>query len=217
MNDNSLTPSDKQPEKKRGERRRRRSRADLLLRSDQVFARCGYHDASIAEITEQADMAVGTFYLHFRDKDEAFMLVLEQGFRETLEQVKQAVARETGEHTLEVVVRAIFRHAYSQSDLFRVALMAGAQFARMMRVQDAIEEVLTTALDERLTAQELTTYELPLVVRFLTGMILQRIIWSFDNETPDPDGMADQLLSLLQHGLPARVITGTIPRDDNER
>jgi AcrR family transcriptional regulator len=213
MNNDSLIPPEKQPEKKRGERRRARTRAELLLAARQVFAQRGYHDASIAEITEQADMAVGTFYLHFRDKDEAFMLVLEQGFRETLEQVKQAVARETSEHTLAVVVRAIFRHAYSQSDLFRVALMAGAQFARMMRVQDAIEEVLTTALDE----QDLAGYELPLLVRFLTGMILQGIIWWFDNETPTPDEMADQMLSLLQYGLPARVITGTAPRDDNEQ
>lgn len=209
MNDDSLMLQGKQPEKRRGDRRRARTRADLLKAARQVFARRGYHDASIAEITEQADVAVGTFYLYFHDKDEAFTTVLEDGFRGTVEQVRQAVELEAGEHTLAVVVRAIFRHAYEQRDLFRVALMAGGQFARITRVQDAIEEVLTAALEKTLTEQEQAEYNLPLLARFLTGMILQGIMWWFEQETPDPDGMTDRLLALLQHGLPVRVITGS--------
>lgn len=208
MNGDSLIPHEKQPERRRGDRRRARTRADLLEAARQVFARRGYHDASIAEITEQADVAVGTFYLYFRDKDEAFTTVLEDGFRGTVEQVRQAVEREAGGHTLAVIVRAIFRHAYDQRDLFRVALMAGGQFARITRVQDAIEEVLTAALEQTLTAQEQAAYNLPLLARFLTGMVLQGIMWWFEQEAPDPDGMTDRLLALLQHGLPARVITG---------
>lgn len=206
MNDDSLTPREKQPERRRGDRRRARTRADLLEAARQVFAKRGYHDASIAEITEQADVAVGTFYLYFRDKDEAFTTVLEDGFRGTVEQVRQAVEREAGGHTLAVVIRAIFRHAYDQRDLFRVALMASGQFARITRVQDAIEEVLTSALEQTLTSQEQAAYNLPLLARFLTGMVLQGIMWWFEQETPDPDGMTDQLLALLQHGLPAHVI-----------
>ena len=209
MNEDSMISQVKQPEKRRGDRRRARTRADLLEAARQVFARRGYHDASIAEITEQADVAVGTFYLYFRDKDEAFTTVLEDGFRGTVEQVRQAVEREAGEHTLAVVVRAIFRHAYDQRDLFRVALMAGGQFARITRVQDAIEEVLTAVLEKTLTEQEQAAYNLPLLARFLTGMILQGIIWWFEQETPDPDGMTDRVLALLQHGLPSRVIMGS--------
>jgi len=204
MNDDSL----KQPEKRRGDRRRARTRAEILEAARQVFARRGYHDASIAEITEQADLAVGTFYLYFRDKDEAFTTVLQEGFRETIEQVKQAVAREAGERTLAVVIRAIFRYAYHQRDLFRVALMAGGEFARITRAQDAIEEVLTTALDEAPAQPELARYDQPLLVRFVTGMVLQGIIWWFEQETPDPDGMTEQLLMLLHYGLPAQFITG---------
>jgi AcrR family transcriptional regulator len=202
--------SEKQPGKRRGERRRARTRADILEAARQVFALRGYHDASIAEITERADVAVGTFYLYFHDKDEAFKIVLEDGFRETIEQVKQAVAAEEGTHSLAVVVRAIFHHAYKQRDLFRVALMAGGQFARITRVQDAIEEAVSTALEETLTAEEQINYNLPLLARFLTGMILQGIMWWFEQEKPDPDGMTKQLLALLQTGLPAHVMTNNV-------
>lgn len=209
MNMNSFSQADKQPEKRRNERRRARTRADILEAARQVFAMRGYHDASIAEITELAGIAVGTFYLYFRDKDEAFTIVLEEGFRETLDQVKQAVANEA-RHSLEVVIRAIFRHAHDKSDLFRVALMAGAQFARITRVQDAIEEVVTTVLAEAMNAQEQAAYDLPLVARFLTGMILQGIMWWFEQEQPDPDSMTDRLLALLQDGLPRHVIVGSV-------
>src|SRR5258708_19422374 len=131
MNNDSLTSPEKQPEKRRGERRRARTRAAILEAARQVFARRGYHDASIAEITELADIAVGTFYLYFRDKDEAFTMVLEEGFAETLAQVKQAVTEEAGAHSLAVVVRAIFRHAYGKTHLFRLAFLPGRPFARI--------------------------------------------------------------------------------------
>lgn len=209
MNRDSLTPQEKQPEKRRGERRRARTRADILVAARQVFAQRGYHDASIAEITEQADVAVGTFYLYFRNKDEAFATVMEEGLRETVELVKQAVAAEAGERSLGVVVRAIFRHAHSKRDLFRVAIMAGTEYTRISHVQDAIEEVLLASLEEMLTMEEQARYDLPLVARLLTGMVLQGIMWWFEQEKPDPDGMASQLLALLQAGLPRHVIIGS--------
>jgi AcrR family transcriptional regulator len=47
-----------------------RSRARLIDAALAVFARQGLEAASINEIAREADMANGTFYLHFKDKDE---------------------------------------------------------------------------------------------------------------------------------------------------
>ena len=59
MNDNSQTHEyEGQP---RVSRKRARTRAELLAAARQVFAARGYHDASIAEITQLADVGVGTF------------------------------------------------------------------------------------------------------------------------------------------------------------
>jgi AcrR family transcriptional regulator len=151
---------------------------------------------------------VGTFYLYFRNKDEAFATVMEEGLRETVSLVKQALFAETGERSLAVVVRAIFRHAYQKRDLFRVAIMAGAEYTRISHVQDAIEEVLLAFLETALTDGEQANYDLPLVARLLGGMILQGIMWWFEQEQPDPDGMAGQLLALLQGSLPRHVVIG---------
>jgi hypothetical protein len=125
---------------------------------------------------------------------------------ETLAEIKQAIAAAPEGPSLAVVVRAILRHAYVQRDLFRVAVMAEGQFNRVTHVQDLIEEVLTTALTEN--TADMASENLPLLVRFLSGMLLQGIMWWFEDDQPGPDEMSEQLLALLEHGLPARVIHG---------
>jgi AcrR family transcriptional regulator len=54
----------------RGERRKAETRRRLLGAAAQVFGEVGVDGATIAAITEQADVGLGTFYLHFDDKDE---------------------------------------------------------------------------------------------------------------------------------------------------
>jgi AcrR family transcriptional regulator len=53
-----------------------RSRAKLIDAALAVFARDGIEGASVNEIARHADMANGTFYLHFKDKDELTSVVL---------------------------------------------------------------------------------------------------------------------------------------------
>jgi AcrR family transcriptional regulator len=52
-----------------------RTRARLIDAALAVFAREGLDAASINEITREADVANGTFYLHFKDKDELTSVV----------------------------------------------------------------------------------------------------------------------------------------------
>ena len=47
-----------------------RTRARLMDAAVRVFARVGFEAASVNEIAQAADVANGTFYLHFKDKDE---------------------------------------------------------------------------------------------------------------------------------------------------
>ena len=49
--------------------KRERTRARLMDAAVGIFARSGYESASVNEIARAADVANGTFYLHFKDKD----------------------------------------------------------------------------------------------------------------------------------------------------
>ena len=192
----------------RQSRRRARTRAELLAAARQVFAARGYHEASIAEITELADVGVGTFYLHFRDKDEAFTTLLEEGFQQLRAEVTAAVKQQASEQpTLPIIVQAIFQHAYERRDLFEIALTGGGLSAhvRAFRVQTVLTEALTRTLEAYEAQGLLAGYNVPLLARFITGIITQSITWWFEHEEPKPAAMTEQVLRFLRSGLPNQL------------
>lgn len=92
----SDTPTSQTPATRRGQR----TRLKLLEASEKVFGERGYEQASIVDITREAGVAQGTFYIYFNSKQAVFTeLVLELGSR--LRQ-KLAESTENLEDRLEV-------------------------------------------------------------------------------------------------------------------
>lgn len=58
--------------------RRIATRDQLLAAAEEVFTERGYQRTTVAAITAAAETGHGTFYLHFRNKDEVFVSVVEQ-------------------------------------------------------------------------------------------------------------------------------------------
>ncbi len=56
--------------------RGRRTRAALVTGARTVFERDGFLDSRIVDIAAEAGVAVGSFYTHFRDREEVFAAVL---------------------------------------------------------------------------------------------------------------------------------------------
>ena len=56
----------------RGDRRRARTRHKLIGAAREFLSEPGYVDRSIAEITDAADIGLGSFYNHFESKDELY-------------------------------------------------------------------------------------------------------------------------------------------------
>ena len=54
----------------RHQRRRQQTREAILAAADQVFRRKGIDGATVNDITEEADVAYGSFYNHFKSIDE---------------------------------------------------------------------------------------------------------------------------------------------------
>lgn len=52
--------------------RGQRTRQKLLDAAEQIFGARGYHETGIVDITQRADVALGTFYLYFPDKLSIF-------------------------------------------------------------------------------------------------------------------------------------------------
>ena len=206
MSNNSLAAEGKPSG--RISRKRARTRTELLAAARKVFAAHGFHEASIAEITAQADVGVGTFYLHFRDKDEIFATLLEDGLSEMRAVVVTAVEGQPLDRQLPVLLRTIFQQAYLHRDLFEIALTDGGYLlqSRAKHARFEVAEGLTHILSRAEEAGLLDGYDLPLLARFVTGMIMQGISWWFEHDEPGPDEMAGRVLQLLSNGLPASLL-----------
>src|SRR6266436_8812971 len=78
----------------RQDRRRARTRAELLAAAKRLLASKGFHGTKIADIAAAADVGTGTFYLHFPTKEALFAdLVKETALRakEEIDLAKAAV------------------------------------------------------------------------------------------------------------------------------
>jgi AcrR family transcriptional regulator len=100
------------------------TRQQLLHAACEVFEEEGYTAASVGAITERASTAHGTFYLYFRNKEDAFCQVMEAI---ALEQVVSAV-RTPPETPLgqrvEPVIRGVLQAYRDHSRLWRAVLQA---------------------------------------------------------------------------------------------
>lgn len=198
----------------RGARRRARTRADLIAAAQRVFAARGFHDTSIAEITAAADVAVGTFYIHFRDKDAALAAVLAEGLDGFRASVAAAVQAAPPQRAIPALIRATFRYAYAHRDLFTI-LLSDAGLAHGLHARDELARALTRLLAAANGGDALAAFNMPLLARMMSGVIAQGILWWSEHDDPDPDRMTAQTLRLLRDGLPAALLAeddvGTSP------
>jgi AcrR family transcriptional regulator len=105
--------------------RGQRTRQRLLDSAERVFGELGFHNAGIVEITQRADVALGTFYLYFPDKRAIFrdlVRTLNESLRAAIRERIQGI-----DDRLEVEVtgfETFFRFVREHRDLYRVVLQA---------------------------------------------------------------------------------------------
>lgn len=66
------------PRRARREERKDETRAELITAAATVFARRGFHGASMQEIAREAGWSTGAIYHHFSGKDDLFLAVYEE-------------------------------------------------------------------------------------------------------------------------------------------
>lgn len=85
----------KRPRAKVRERKKASNRAALLAAARAVFAELGFGAASVRDIVRRTDLATGTFYNYFEDKDAIFAAVVGELTDEILRRHRQGRTRAT--------------------------------------------------------------------------------------------------------------------------
>jgi AcrR family transcriptional regulator len=100
------TSSPAPPRLSRRERRKSATREALITAAQDVIAAKGVYLAVIEEITERADVAKGSFYQYFRNRDELLDVLLTRRLDELRRRIEATPPRET----LAACVRTLVHH-----------------------------------------------------------------------------------------------------------
>ena len=192
---------DGRPLTKRGSATRRR----LLDAAEGAFAELGFHDASVAKITEAAGVAQGTFYLYFASKREIFDELVRDLNRRVRHAMKEASSQ--GETRLEAELlgfRAYFQFTAEHTALYRIIRQAEFVSPDMLRYHyDRLAEGYVTGLKEAIEGGDAGDIDPEVVAWALMGagelLGMRWVLW--EGRAEPPQEVLDELERIIAAAL----------------
>lgn len=187
----------------RYQRRKEKTRQELLTAARKVLAEKGYHNAKIIDIAAAADIGVGTFYLYYRTKDALFLELVEETARLLKERIEQA--RTTVEGAVEKIRaanQAFFYFARDNRDLLKIIFGHGNAFNELLRQVYAMFVTDAAArFTEGVNNKEFRSLPPPIVANALVGMSAQVVSWWIEQDEPSAEAMAATMTDFVLHGF----------------
>ncbi len=188
----------------RAERRRMHSHQQLLAATAQLMVEKSYSALTIKAITERADLGYGTFYLHFKDLDDAVWEVIYQMAEDQRMKVEAQISE------LPFPMREyqswVFLFDFAAQTREGISQFFGRNGSAtlLQRYQD----YLAAMHEENLAAGRYSSgLDLPpaYLAQFITGALVRLLVWWA--ETPNdytPQQMADMMYQTVYRQPPPR-------------
>lgn len=107
-------------------RKKDAKRTAMMQAAVRVFANKGYHAATVRDIVKEADVAIGTFYFYFPDKETLFMHLFEETAAFLLQAIEQAInSRTTFPAQMEAAIQAYVNVAFYEPAVVQLLLVGG--------------------------------------------------------------------------------------------
>lgn len=120
-------------------------RERILKAATHVFAQHGFFNSTISEIAKQADVADGTIYLYFKNKDDLLISLFEEEMARIIHRMKEEIAREHGfENQIRKFIQVHLEIIAANKELAEVLQIELRQSHKFMK------EYMGTKLDEYL-------------------------------------------------------------------
>ena len=188
-------------------------RTAMMQAAVRVFADKGYHAATVRDVVRAADVAVGTFYFYFPDKESLFVHLYEETGDFLLQSLHQAVrSRPTLPQQLASGLQSYVNIAVYEPAVVQLLLVGGAGAmitlaAKRAKFRETLISTwqwpLTQALDKGLIMPQNTRRS----AEALAGAI-DEVVLNLLNQ-PDPDEEADAVVQdITQFALRAVAFAG---------
>ena len=184
-------------------RRRERTRTELLAAATRVLAEKGLDQTKVSDIAAAADVGVGTFYLHFADKEALFDAVVDDTVRRLKATVDDARAR-AREPRAKIVAtnRAFFRFAHDNREVFKIVFGHAAAYNDLIRrAQSLFIADIEKEVRQGIAAGAFAQLPPALVAQAVVGMATQVISWWTENDSVPIETLIETTTTLALHGI----------------
>ena len=192
----------------RRDQRKAENREKIMAAARKVFAEKGYAAATVRDIVRETDLASGTFYNYFDDKEAAFRAVFEE-FALTASSQAGAERRRVELSVEDRIYNgylAFFELVVADPEVFEIIrrnadaiAMLGAEDLFSAPVNELLEDMRQWVADGELPPGVLEW--LPYVARSLAGGALQVAAEMADQGMSDADALARFSCRLMLNGL----------------
>ena len=197
----------------------------ILEAAIKVFARNGFHQSTVAQIAKVAQVADGTIYLYFKNKDDILVQFFNYKTKLVFDRFRKEVDR--ADSSLDKLSRLIRMHLEEfqrdrdmaivyQVETHQNSRLAEAQIKEMSQMyRDIISEIVEQGQQEGTIRKDLYV---GLVKRFIIGAVDEVInTWLHSDDEYDLVSMADPLVELFVRGIgePQKPITLKSPGGSN--
>ena len=186
-------------------------RTAILKASLEIFSRNGFHKATIRQIAEYADMAVGTIYLYFKSKNE----ILQEIFRRDIDEHLDALFKKAETMNEVEALRMFFedRFAHVSKNFKRMALFmhearCNARLSNLLykRIHETLILHITKFLNAKIAEGKFRSVNAEEVAILMLSSIITLVMWKeelfpkqYKNKTYKQ--FTDTISNLLTYGL----------------
>jgi AcrR family transcriptional regulator len=180
-----------------------RRRAQLVLDAAVVFARTGYDQTSVAQLTDELDLAAGGLYHYFAGKEQLLIGICDELMEPLLELARDIVAAdEPADRRLRALVRAWVAHVVTHRDHMivfqqeRHVIEHGAQWKAVRDSRKAFERLVERVLGEALD-EGTATGDRRVLLSALLGMVNHTAQWYRPDGRLGVEALADGYVDLV--------------------
>jgi len=141
-----------------------------------MFAKKGYYQTTVDEIARAIGVAKGTIYYHFKNKEELYLAVIQEGINLLEEQLKQAASgRMSHREKVEKIIGSLLTFIEKEKDLVFLFLkeLCGADLQRevLAKMLSSCLLVIRNVIEEGVKDGTFQDVDPEITTRSLFGMI----------------------------------------------
>ncbi|WP_425066833.1 TetR/AcrR family transcriptional regulator [Reyranella sp.] len=204
MNDGTAPLTQRSDRTGRREQNKAENRTALLKAARGVFAEMGYGAASVRDIVRRTDLASGTFYNYFKDKDEIFEAVVGELTSVLLQRHREGRGRAT---TAEEFVRehyaAYFNFLAEDAELLALARSSFTSVRTLLDKPDvrALAKALNDDIRTAIAQGILPNVDVSYLGASMSGIAFEVSMVMVARDPVDPAAAAEFATHLMLGGL----------------